>query len=157
VSDAFLVPLNCTALSRDFHKPVTVQTLARFDPELELLRNRQDARFEVHRRCYRLRRLWLGDKRGYLSFVEPMMIYVCDVVAASLDGFDDPTILIKLLEAGDVRRNPRLNEDREEAVRVQRYKIGSKVRDNYMHAFRSNWRQLLRAWEPLVNQPTLVR
>lgn len=157
MTDAFLVPLNCTALSRDFHKPVTVQTLARFDPELELLRNRQEARFEVHRRCYRLRRLWLGDADGYLSFVEPMMIYVCDVPGALLDGFDDPTTLIKLLEAGDVRRNPRLNDERDEAIRVQRYKIREKVRDNFLHAFRDSRRQLLRAWEPLVNSPTFVR
>lgn len=156
MSDAFLVPLRASEHSRDFHKPVTVKALARFDPDLEIIRNRRNGAFEVHRKVLRWRQLWLGPEDGYLSFSEPMHIYVCDV-CLGLEGFDDPTALLAYLEAGDVRRHPRLCDERDYAMECARYKIQEKVTDTYRHAFRENKRLLYKAWEPLVNSPSFVR
>lgn len=155
MSDAFLVPLRASEHSYDFHKPVTVRTLRRFDPDLRLLRNRRNAAFEIHRVTWRTRRVEI-DGFGRLSWTEPMLIYVCDW-SEGLEACDDPTMLIRYLEAGDTLRNPHLNEDREYAVELYRYKLAEKSRENFRHAFRDNRRLLMRAYEPLVNTPNLVR
>ena len=55
MSDALLVPLRHSEHTRDFHKPVTVQALYRFDPDLNLIRNRRTGSFEVHRAVKRSR------------------------------------------------------------------------------------------------------
>jgi hypothetical protein len=158
VSDAFLVPLRASEHSRDFHKPVTVKALARFDRDLELLRNRRNAEFEVHRRVMRTRSLWLGDDNGWLSFNEPMLIYVCDW-SHGLEGSDDPTTLIAILEATDVRRHPELMDTEVAGAKMieQREAASEKIREEYRHAFKENRRLLMKAWEPLVNSPRLVR
>src|SRR3990172_6489116 len=97
VSDAFLVPLTASEHSRDFSKPITVEALSRFDHELDLIRNRRNGSFEIHRVVKRARSFWLGLEEGFLSFYEPMLIYVCDW-NAGLEGFDDPTLLLAYLE-----------------------------------------------------------
>lgn len=158
MSDAFLVPLRASEHSRDFHKPVTVQALSRFDPDLNLIRNHRTGSFEVHRKTSRLRRLWLGADDGYLSFKEDMLIYVCDW-DEGLVGSDDPTSLLASLEAGDTVRHPELADDDRvyrEIVR-QRTKLSEDAAQLHRYALADNRRQMLRAFTPMHDLTPLVR
>lgn len=154
-TDAILVPLHASEHTYDFCKPVTTQALQRFDPELQLLRNRRSGNFEVHRRVKRARTFHI-EGFGYLSYYEPMLIYVCDWTEG-LIGSDDPTALIADLEAHDIVRHPEIVDAAADTIMRQRMKAALTVAGEYHHAFRDNRRLLYRAYEPLVNHPSYVR
>jgi hypothetical protein len=87
-----------------------------------------------------------------------MLIYVCEW-AEGLVGCDDPTALISKLEAGDVMRHPELMEDAYAAYKIhnQRNELSAKAAAEHRHTFRYNRHQLMKAWSPLRNSPTLTR
>lgn len=156
MSDAYLVPLHASEHTRDFRKPVTVAALREFDSDLELIRNRRTMAFEVHRRVKRARSYWWAEHDTWLSFYEPMLIYVCDW-KLGLVGSDDPSSLIAYLERSDIRRHPDLAAAGEYEIFWQREQISRKVAGLFRDAFRENRAQLYKAWQPLVNSPALVR
>jgi hypothetical protein len=133
----------------DFQKPLTVGALARFDPDLVLVFNRELQVYQVMRRAERSE-----------QWAEPRLVWICDWTEG-LDGSDNPESLIAYLRAGDTgptradaERIEREGTERalEHAERVQRF-----IDDEWKHFRRDNRRQLAKYFRPLVDSPTFVR
>lgn len=151
------IALRHSSLTYDFHKPMTVEALSRFDPELRLVLNRKYDCFQIHRHRTRWRTFWL-DEHTRLVVQDEVLVHVHDwEEGTGLIGFDDPVPLLYHLISNDIIRHPRLEQERRDQVRDYWRRQQAKIRDNYRHATRSNMRQLMRAWAPLIHSPQFVR
>lgn len=138
----------------DFHKPLTVEALERFDPQLILVFNRRWDVFQIMREIPRAESYWI-DGIGNVGWIGRSAVYVDDWMAGLL-GRDDPEPLIERLYWSDTKRHPDLEAARARKIIENRKKAEEKTREEYRHAFKDNKRLLLKAWEPVFNFPTLV-
>lgn len=155
VRDRIEPALLVSELSRDFCKPLTVEALARFDPDLYLLFNKKRDIFNVHRLVWKTARYWLGPDEGWLSYTYPTLHYVMDWKEGLL-GSDNPAPLLRTLYESDTRRVDVLKRlDEMQARYLERTR--KTVDENWRHAHLDNRRLIERAWEPVLNSPFYVR
>ena len=144
-----LVAVHSSATVLATWKPVTTAALSLFDPDLRLVWDRRRHLYVVMRRVSRF--ISYGDVGAF----EDVLVHVTDWLAG-LEGRDDPAPLIKQLWESDTFRHPNLSDDRVAVMQHHQERVRASVHDNYLYAHRWNLGILERAWEPLVNFPSLV-
>ncbi len=142
-------PIHGNECTADFHKPITVEALRRFDSDLRLLWNRRVQTFQVYRLTGR------SDK-----WIEPRLVWICDWTEGVL-GADNPTALLKYLRDADCGPNGEEIDRVEQRHDFQRIEEEEKRRrfidDEWKHATAENRRQLQRAWAPFRDRTPFVR
>lgn len=133
-----------TEHSFDFHRPITVHALARFDRDLVLVWNKRWESFQVLRRKKKLSAATLSDGTTFGMVVDDYTwVYEW---RDGLLGRDDPWPLIHELRKSDIFENPRLSHDRMYEWQLDRRRREAAVHDNYKHAFASNRSQVLKLY-----------
>jgi len=135
------------------NKPVTVDALAHFDPDLLLIWNNRTEAFEVHRRIRKAREFWL-EGMGYLSYLDEVLVYVTEFTEG-LVGRDDPFALIEKLYWSDTFRHgiDGVMNRNQQQVDDHKARVRATSHENWKHASASNSSQLQRAWAPFVDVP----
>lgn len=142
--------------SLDFHRPRTESAIMALDPDLRLMFNRRHLLFQVMR---------VIERHEIVAVNGFRILHPYKTVAWELDWLeglergDEPLPLIKAMMAADKRLHPELDDDEYayDKIIAQREALEAKAHDNYRHAFRDNRRLLMKAYEPLRNQPAFVR
>lgn len=145
----FLAEIHGSEHSTDFCKPLTVEALRRFDPELELVFNTRLNVFQVFH---------LVNRPAKWS--EPRLVWVCDW-EEGLKGSDNPVPLLAYLKSGDTgpeaQESDRIQAEREAEKEAYDEKVQADADDNFEHALRDNRRTLLRVLQPARDLTGFVR
>lgn len=142
--------------SLEFDRPQTERALLALDPDLRLMFNKKLVLFQVMR---------VIDRHEVIEWNGMRILHPYKTAAWELDWLeglergDDPLPLIKAMVECDKREHPELDSDEYcwDRMMEQRAKLEAKAHDNWRHAFLDNRRLLMKAYEPLRNQPAFVR
>lgn len=145
-------------------RPMHVQALGHFDPNVKLVFNRAAGCFQL------VREVTVGwhyhlEGFGPLCFIDKIWMWEMDCRDPAeretwgIEVGDDPTDLILRMVAGDTWDNAHLRDSGWSYAQImaQRKEMEEKVSDAYRHNQRFNRRQLLRMWQPFHDYTGFVR
>lgn len=156
MKDTRQVAIYGTEYSTEFSRPNTERAIARYDPDLRLLFNKQLDLFQVMRITPSTTVYHFGSLP--FAWLEYRFQWAMDWMDGIERG-DNPEPVLSYLQAQDLREHPELDDDDAVLQKImdERLRREAVIHAAYRHAFLDNRRLLMKAWEPLYNHPALVR
>jgi len=144
-----------SSIYRKHWRPISAAAVRAYADDLRLVFNVKYSVFQVLR-VQRKIRVFDSPTVGKFAYSDTTGVWELDWMEG-LDTGDDPGPLIAEMIEADLRRDPELERKKAERLFEHKRRVAETVKDNWRHAFKDNRRQLLKAWEPLVNSPGFVR